>query len=215
MCEKDSKCAAALALLREVERWHAPDIISYASALSACEKSQNWIAAMTLLREMQNWHMKPNATIYNTTISACDKGQQWITALALLREMPTWMRRNMVTYSATIRACENCSQSVEAVALLREMQMWHMNPDVDTYVDVICACEKDQRWMSGRALTVEMQQLETEAKSRLSYSVPASKQMTTAKIDDLYVHFSDTCEEAFVSCRHEHDRNNARGLVSA
>eukprot|EP00438_Fugacium_kawagutii_P029938 Skav232684 [mRNA] locus=scaffold698:519164:519767:- [translate_table: standard] len=64
-----------------------PDLISFASAITACEKSCQWEEGLQLLFLAAEGQVQLDVVTFSSAISCCEKAGEWQSALDLLHCM--------------------------------------------------------------------------------------------------------------------------------
>ena len=129
--ERTGEWERAIGLLEDMvgnAKFPAPDVQTFAIAISACAKGGREIEALTLLESMGHVNLKPNLVCYNSALNACAKRGSWEAAKRLLVDFVE--TPDATSFGLAISACAKAGKADEAVGLYKSMLQQGVEPDM-------------------------------------------------------------------------------------
>lgn len=138
-CATSAAWDCALHLLRGVQP--LPDVVAFASTITACERASRWELSLQLLLDAAAQKLQLNAIIYSAAISACEKSSMWQAAALLMSEAMA-AAADVVAFNGTISACEKAGAWHMATGWLEELGTCGVQANVITFNASISACRQ-------------------------------------------------------------------------
>lgn len=137
----------------------------YADALYACAEEGASEKALQLFATMKDVdQIQPNIKVYANVVRACSHGRQWEKALQLYDECLASYegRPSLHLYNGALHACQLGHKAEKAELIFEAIKAdERLEPDNDTYEQLIKAFERDDRWrerviqLRGELLSVQ------------------------------------------------------------
>lgn len=139
-----------------------PDAYTYGHLLKAHGKRRDLAASVTVLKQMQIEGVPPSLPLYTTLMHTCIKVQDYAQAFEvfdMMKFLGTSTNPDRAVYSSVIYAAAKTYNIERALDLYREMCDRGIEPDVDTYANLIYTCARAKKThVRAWELLVEMRE---------------------------------------------------------
>ncbi|CAM9841095.1 unnamed protein product [Chrysoparadoxa australica] len=161
-CSQSGQWKEALHLLDTMKSSdNKPNLVHYATAITALGNAENWSRAVSMLKnDIRDAGLVPDDSCYQAGIHACSGGGNWRGALELIDNMTSdGLVPSTVAYSCAINACAKGNNWEAAVDLLEEMRRCGAKPNTVAYNSALNACARCGEWQTALGLLEEMKGL--------------------------------------------------------